>query len=711
MTGSRDAHGRDEVVRSEISGAVYGPSVQARDIHGEVYVHREQPRPPRPSQLPPPIRLAGRDGELAALDEMCSAAEDVPAVVVVTGPAGIGKTALGVNWAHASRSRFPDGQIFADLRGHAPDGPASPADVLAQFLRALGVEPEQVPADLAELTAMYRSLTAERRIVAVLDDAVSAAQVAPLLPASLQSVTVVTGRWRLAALLVRGARALTLGRLADEAGVELLARTVGEERVLREPEPARELVGLCAGLPLAVCVAGARLAARPAWSIGEMVGALAEERRRLEVLAVDEEVAVPAALDVSYRALDVQVARAYRLTALWPGPTFESGVAAAAANVGVAEARRLLGVLADANLLEDVPPTAYRFHDLVRLHARERVEREEAEPARDAAARRMLDWYLDTARAAAELILPYRQGPPCDVQSVPPEREDFRDAGEALDWLDRERGNLFAAARHALDRGLPRTAYQLVSALWPLFLRRGLYRERLDFEGIGLDAARRSGDPEAEARMLDRVGLALYELERFDEASDFMSRALTLWRRLEDRHRQASSLRRLGFVAVAGNRLDEAIDSFTGALEAHRALGETRAAALARIDLGDALTRAGRPEEAISRLRGTPALLAEVPDHYNRARALAKLGRAHGLTGELADAADLLHRALRLMRELGSPPGEAEVLETLGELAERAGQPGEARQHYEGALDILTRLDAPRAARLRGRLDGLDQTA
>jgi hypothetical protein len=343
--GMRDA---DPFTGNDVSGVVIGPSLQARDVHGDVHFYQPRDRMPRPSQLPPVSRLTGRTSELELLN---AARED--RVVVVSGPPGIGKTALALHWGHSVRAEFPDGILYADLHGHAPDGPAAPSEVLGRFLRALGIASQQIPSELAEQTALYRSATADRHMLVVLDDALSAAQVSPLLPSSPASVTVITSRWRLASLRRYGARVIQLGRLTPEAGLELLTQTLGDDRVQLELEAGRELVNLCARLPLAVCVAGARLAARPRWPIREMVDALAHERLRLAALTMEGDTAVRAALDLSYQALPASEARMYRLMGLYPGTVFDSAIAAATAAVPGPEARRLLGVLADANLLDD----------------------------------------------------------------------------------------------------------------------------------------------------------------------------------------------------------------------------------------------------------------------------------------------------------------------------------------------------------------------
>lgn len=706
-TGPEDPEDEDvlappSISRSEISGTVYGPAVQARDIHGSVFLHQPASRLPSPSQLPPPVELAGRADALAAMD-----AARASRVIVLTGPPGIGKTALAVHWGHGRREDFPDGALYEDLHGHAPDGPARPGEVLGRFLRALGVTPHQVPAELAELTALYRSLVIDKQMLVVLDDALTAAQVYPLLPPSAGSVAVVTSRWRLGGLAAHGARVIQLDGLDSDAALDLLSRTLGDDRAHTEPHAARELVELCARVPLAVCVAGARLAARSRWPISEMVQALTEERRRLAALAMEDDMAVRPALDLSYRLLEPDAARMYRTMGLYPGTRFDSGVAAAAAHVPRSEARRVLGVLTDANLLDDAEDGRYRFHDLTRLHAREMTEQRESDTDRGIVIRRMLDWFLAAVTSAGQTVTPYRHDQPRDVR-YPPEPVRFIDASSALEWLDTELPDVLAAARFAVDQGLPAMAWQLADAMWPLFLYRGRHTERLEFDRLGLAAAREDGDPLGEAKMLNRIGLAVMNLGQLDDADAYFREALAMWERMDNRYRVAGSLHRLGFVAAARGSPGEAIDWFTRALVAYRDLGVPREVALTLSDLGDTLTGAGRAAEAMTHLREANSLLAEISDPYNQARVLTRMGRAHEHAGDFAAAADHLQRALQSMRDVGSPVGEAEALAALGSLAERAGQPDEARRQYSEAEKLLVRLGDRAVAQIRERLARLD---
>ena len=706
--GDRENHrSAPGAVRNELAAAVYGPVVQARDITGDIHLHRPASLPP-PNQLHPAPRLVGREAEFAQLDALSAAASGGPAVALVTGAAGVGKTALSLGWAHAVRHDYPDGQLYADLRAPSGNDAIGPHSILGDFLHALGVPAELIPGDLAGRAALYRSVTNERRILVLLDDALSAGQVRPLLPASPHSVTLVTSRYRLAGLLLRGARWIYLDRLDVDASIALLAGALGAERVARDRRNAVELAELCMRLPLALSVAAARLAARPAWSLGEMVDALAEEQQRLAALTIGDDMAVRSALDLSYDALDDATARLYRLLGLVPGETFGGDAAAALGGVPRKEARHRLGTLTDANLLTDTAGGRYRFHHaLVRLHARQRAEAADPDEERHAALVRLLGWYLATAARAERRLRPYRTGLPRNAEPGPAEVTDFGGPEDALRWLETERDNLRAAIRAAQDHGRPATAWQLADAMWPLFLLRGHHSARLDVEEAGLEAARACRDRRAEGKMLNRLGLSLHGLGRDDEAQQRLEQAYTLWRRLGDKDREAGTLRRLGLVATARGAHDEAVERFLSAFRTYRELGADRKAALALVELADALIAHGHAADAVIHLEQASDLIAAVDDGYNRERIRIALGRAHAATGTPDQARRHLDTALAAMTALGSSVGRAAALEALGELAEATGRDEEAARSYEAALDSLGDHETVTHVRLRSRLDRL----
>lgn len=696
---------------NELGGVVYGPSIQAREIRGDVHFHQpvvaaQRNVLPPPNQLPPISPLTGRETDLGAMD-----AARGSRMILVTGQPGVGKTALAVNWAHAVRSDFPDGVLLADLRGHAPDGPATVSEALGRFLRALGVDTRQSPGDLAELTSLYRSIMIDKQMLVILDDALTAAQVSPLLPSCPASVAVITSRQRLSSLVARGARVVQLDRLEIDAAFELLANTIGNERALAETYAGRELVELCGRLPLAICIAGARLAARSRWPVSEMVEAMVHERERLAALTMEEDMPVRTALDLSYGALPAEAARLYRLMGLFPGAMFDSGVAAAAAAVPRANAKRLLGALADANLLDDATGSQYRFHDMTRIHAREMADQHESATARDEAVRRILEWFLITARDASLVVLPYRENSDLtlDIRYPSAEPLPFASPSNALEWLDRELPNVLAAARLAVRHRYWQVAWQLAAMMWPVFLYRGRHAERLEFDRLGLDAAREAGDSIGEANMLYRIGVAVMEDGQLDQAEAYIGQALTAWQRLGRRDRMAGSLRRLGRVAMARGRPDDAVGQFTRALAIYREVGDDRHIAVTLSNLGDAFIDSGRAQEAIRALEEARSLLADSRDPHSQGNVLTRLGRAHERAGQLETAAGYLYEALRTMREIGSARGEANALVALGDVASGAGRHDEARTRYAEAQRVMVSLGSPGDARIRERLARLDQ--
>ncbi|QFG26501.1 NB-ARC domain-containing protein [Actinomadura sp. WMMB 499] len=684
---------------NRLDGGASGWVIQARDVRGGVHVHAPPPGVPAepPRQLPGPGLLVDRT---EAIDELDGAGAAPPGVALVTGPAGVGKTATALHWAHRRLEAFPDGQLYADLRAHAAVEHASPGDVLAGFLAGLGVAPAAIPSGLAARTALYRSLTAGRRMLVVLDDAYSAAQVTPLLPASADGVAVVTSRWRLAALLARGARAVLLRPLETDAAVELLDRMLGRDRIAAERDMAARLVELCGRSPLALSVAGARLAARPGWPLAELVGALTEETRRLAALTArdaEDDMTVRAALELSYRNLPAPARRLYRLLAVHPGHTYGSAACAALTGGPAAEAGETLEALADANLVADAPGARYRLHELTRLHALELADAQDPPSERAAALLRLVRWTAAAALAANAAAAPYRRLPePPEAPGVPAP-PSFPSAREALDWLDSESVNLSAVAARAQEAGHHEEALLIVDAAWPLFLHRGHRDLRLDLDLVGLAAARSAGDRAAEAKMLNRTGLAWRDRDRPDRAAEDFLAARDIWRELGDRPRTAGSERRLGLLELDRGDAAAARRHFRTALGVHRDGGDDRKTALCLCDLGAALLEDGHRDpaardEAAALLTEARALLEGGDDPYNRARALVLLGRARA---GAPDAEEQVTAGLAAMRELGSAAGVAGALRALGDLAARDGRDATALHRYEEARATLAAAGAP----------------
>src|SRR6266516_3176651 len=436
-----------------------------------------------PAQLPADVAdFTGRDEQVKRLSDLLSgtgASGDPGAVriAVVAGAGGLGKTSLAVHAAHRVRRRFPDRQLYVDLLG-ATAAPLLPADVLARFLRDLGVDGRDIPVDEDERAARYRTTLARRRMLVVLDNARDAAQVRPLLPGSASSAVLVTTRSRMPDLA--STKLVDLNVLDDDEALKLFVKVVGEERAAAEPEATAELLDACAGLPLAIRICAARLVTRSGWTIRAMAGRLTDQHRRLDEMRAGD-LAVRASFEVSFTSLPpstdkqgIDPALAFRLLGLWQGPSISAAAAAALFGVPEYSAEDALEVLVDTHLLESVATDRYRFHDLLRVYAAERAEADLPAAERDAALTRLLTWYMRAADAAATAVAPRRYNIPLDASTdddVLP--LSFATSEEALAWSDGERANLVAATRQAAGSGLHEIAWRLPAPLFSIFNSRG----------------------------------------------------------------------------------------------------------------------------------------------------------------------------------------------------------------------------------------------
>ncbi|PRX96260.1 ATP-binding protein [Allonocardiopsis opalescens] len=694
------------VTDNRVSGTTAGHVVQAGAIHGDVYLSAPTgpPHRPVPYQLPPdPAHFTDRRTELDALDGAAGA----PAVLVGVG--GVGKTALGIHFLTRRRDRLPDGQLYIDLRGFPPGDPVDPGEALDSFLRALGVPPDAVPPGLAARSALFRSVTHGRGLGLLLDNAVSAAQVRPLLPGPGTHLVVVTSRRRIAGLRLDGARFVDVPPLTRTAAVRLLDRLVDDERTGVDPQAADDLAELCGGLPIALRAVAGQLAQRPSRTIGRMVADLHRERTRLGALTADpddtEEIPVRATFDSSYDALPPDAARLYRLLGLHPGPDTDIPAAAALADLPPDTTGDLLDTLATASLLESPTSGRYRFHDLLRLHATEKAEAHDTPTARAAAVDRVLGYYLDALVAADLVVRPYSDR----STGAPPPAHPRRFAGsaEALEWLEAERHNVRALVRFAADSGRPAAACELADGLWPLLLYRRHYPLWLEVDERAIAAARDLGDERVEADMLSRLGLAYLSMGDHRAADERFRAALDIRNRIGDRAAIADLVHRRGLAALRDDRPDDAIRHLRTALAIDEELGRARNQALTLLELGRAMYGAERHAEAGAVLERALDLIDGAADPYNRARIEVMLGRVLA-ESDRAAAEERLGGALVVMAELNSLPGLAEAHEALGDLARRAGRLEQAAAHYAQALTASERLGRSVAVeRISARLAGL----
>jgi tetratricopeptide (TPR) repeat protein len=659
-----------------------------------------------PSQLlPVPPNFINRDTELAALLSLLGGTEPRRPVTlsVIVGVGGAGKTSLALRWLHDLVGRFPAGQLYADLRGHHPDTTVGPGEILGRFLRSLGVAPERIPLELDEAAALWRSVTAGRPMIMLLDNAASAAQVRALLPGPGPSLVAVTTRWRLGGLAIDGAHFTELGPLVERDAIELLARVMGTTRASAEPEAARAVVRMCGQLPLAVCISAARLAANPRWRVERVAAELASERDRLTALTLTEDLSVRATFDMSYQALPPEAPQAYRSLSLVPGPDFSRDLAAAALAATPGETAQVLDQLTGASLLEEMAEGRFRYHDLVRLHAREHADAD-PESERGFVVARAVDWYLESAVAADLVIIPGRwqlSGLFSQARQRPPA---FPSPAEALAWLEAELPGLLAAVQAAHDAGLHEHVWQLCEALWGLFLYRRHFRHWIAAHETGIASAQACGDLRAQARMRDQLGFAYLTLRRYDVAEEQFTQAVSLAQQAGHRLGEAAPLEHVGLTLLATHRPDEALPYFIQAQSTYEELGRRRGVALMTRRIGEAHRDSGRYQESIATLDQARREFAALPDAYNEARATTDLAEAHIQAGQSADAVALLTEALATITRLGARDKQAGIHVLLADAAERQDDAARARDHLAQALVIYTELGAPEAAQVSERL-------
>ncbi len=668
---------------------------------------------PTPAQLPADVTdFTGRDEQVKRLCEMLAGAgadSDTGAVriAVVAGAGGLGKTSLAVHAAHRVRRKFPDGQLYVDMLGATPT-PLSPGDVLARFLRDLGVDGRQIPVDEDERAGRYRTALANRRMLVVLDNARDAAQVRPLLPGTASSAVLVTTRSRMPDLA--STRLVDLNVLDDDEALTLFIKAVGDDRAAAEPEATAELLDACAGLPLAIRICAARLATRSGWSIQAMASRLRDEHHRLDELRAGD-LAVRASFQVSFASLPttagpdgIAPADAFRLLGLWQGPSISA--AAAAALFGTPEylAANALETLVDVHLLESTGPDRYKFHDLLRVYSSERAVADLSGPEREAAIGRLLGWYMRTADAAAQVILPYRYQVPLEAGPAAQPALSFSATGDALAWYDSERVNVVAATRQAAASGLHAIAWRLPAPLISMFNRRGNWADCIATHRIALESARQAGNRQGEAWVLNNLGQAL-GFTHMSEGIGLLERSLAIRREIGDRLGEAQAANNLSDAYVVLGRTDEALDLLRRALDLNREVGYRYGEGLVLNNLGEAFLALDRPDEAIDYLLQARRVFAEIGLQHGVGYSLHNLGRAHLSLGQDAEALDCLQQALVIHTKAGDRHRQAFTLRYLGLAQNHNGLAAEASESWQQAAAIFDDLgDSAQAAQIRAKL-------
>ncbi|MEV7010908.1 BTAD domain-containing putative transcriptional regulator [Streptosporangium sp. NPDC051022] len=674
---------------------------------------RQEASPPVPRQLRPDMpAFAGRRAELASLDRTLDDGAPAspgsaggPRIVSLQGTAGSGKTALAVHWAHRISGRFPDGQLYLDLHGYGPEPPVDPAAALETLLRALGTPPGRIPAGLDERSALFRTLLTGKRTLLLLDNAGSSEQVRPLIPGS-GGVVIVTSRNQLRGLVVEyGALRVVLDQMPPQEAGELLAEVLGQERVASAPEAVAEIVERCARLPLALRIFAERAARFPGVPLGKLVADLRDEGTRLSALDAGDggHTDLRTVFSWTYGALDPDAARLFRLLGLHPGPEVSTGAAAALMGEDIAGVTRLLDRLTADHLLRSRFPGRYDFHDLLRSYAAERAQEGEDLKEREAALGRMLEWYLHSARGAAEHLPPVGRalaaGPVPAGLSLP----RFDGPEEAVGWYEEELANLMAATHYAASRGWHGAAWRIPRALASF----------LDFHvpgtawvavyRVAVEASRLARESFEEGSALNHLAWANTRLGRLGEAVAHYDEALALARRIGDRDLEGDVLVNLGVTLFKLGRFAESAACYGQALEIARDSGDRRLEAEALNDLAHNDNERGRHHEALSGADTALGIYTELGDRYRRGEALRTLGAANAGLGRYGEAVALFLDALELMREFDDRRGEAEVLSLLGEALHGSGDHGAARARRREAAEVFAELDDDRAAAVRRR--------
>ncbi|MEO3885330.1 BTAD domain-containing putative transcriptional regulator [Nonomuraea sp. B5E05] len=648
----------------------------------------KSPVAPVPRQLPP--LLGGFVGRAEELRRM-----DAGPVTLVVGPAGVGKTALAVHWAHRAAAAFPDGQLFVDMRGFDQREPMTLPEALRLLLQGLGQDAKDIPVELDAQIALYRSLLAGRRVLVVLDDVAAPEHVRALLPGDPGCRAVITSRNRLGGLVaLDGVERLTLDVLDQREALRLIAHGIGEDRLRREQEAAAELVALCGRLPLALSIAMSWIGDQEHRLIGHYVRELAD-RGRLARLRVDgdESVAVQAALDLSHQALPAPARRMFRLLGVARGAAISADAAAALSGTGRQHAEDLLGAAVRIHLLKETGPRRFAAHDLVVEYAVRLSLAEDPPQERHAAAHRLLDYYLRSvvrAAAAAGFEVPRLPGAPAGAGVTPTE---FGGAAEAVGWFDAEWDNLAAAVSHAAEHGPRPYAWFLVEAMTGLLQHRRTHAEWLRLAGIALDAAEREEDLIGQAAMRNSLGLVRWLMADLEGAMREYERALALARRVGWAHGEAMALQGGGVASKQLGKPRRALPRYLRAMAIHRALGNDRGELRAQNNLASAYLMLARLDRAEECLVANLPLAEATGDRLLQALTLVNLALVRQKQARFGEALACLDQALSVARSAGLRYAVAVTYETYGWVHRDAGRHEQAVDAFADSLAIAREVE------------------
>jgi len=667
------------------------PGARLQRAQREILAQEAPAEPGARHQLPMDIaEFTGRDAELRELLEPARSGTAVP-IFAITGMAGVGKTRLAVHAAHqlVAQGKFDEIQLWADLRGFDPaHPPADPAEVLATFLRLLGVAGQHMPHDLDSRAALYRDRLAGRRAVVLLDNAASETQISPLLPGTPGCLVLVTSKRELSTM--DGLRSMRLGVMRVVEAVALLARITGDDRVNAEPVAAARVAELCGRLPIALSHAARRLRARPMWTVADLAGHLAREQAGPD----------KAVFDMSYRALSPEQQRVFRLLGGHPGAdmTAESAAALTGTTAGP-----VLEMLLDEHMLVQTTAGRYRFHDLMRRYSCDRAaEDEPAETGREAS-HRLFAWFLHAAESARGRIDPNRARifgfHPLPAGCVVPGLTGY---DEAMAWLDAERATLRAVVGAAAGHGFPDIAWQLAWVLLSYYYRSSHWDDWVQTYRFGLEATQSMGDRRAEGIMWRGLGVAHSDLRQYPVAIDCHQRAQALLEAAGDRHGQAWNLNNLGVIHVDLGDHVAAARCFGRALPLFRETADLHGEGICLNNLGDTCRLLGRPSRALEHLGRALAIQENLADKASLQFTLRCLGDLHHDAGRYEEALTSYGDAVTTSRALGDRRTVARSLADMGRTLDLLGEPAE--NHWRQALEIFEEIGDVQADAVRARL-------
>jgi DNA-binding SARP family transcriptional activator/tetratricopeptide (TPR) repeat protein len=672
-----------------------------------------------PAQLP--AEVAGFAGRAAELRWLHGLLPEAGAVALITGTAGVGKTALAIRFGRQAASRFPDGQLYVNLRGFDPaSAPVPPGAALMGFFDALGVSPRHLPAGLDAQSGLLRTLLDGKRVLLLLDNAHDADQVRPMLPGSPGCLVLVTSRSQLTGLVVAdGARLLPLGVLDGGESALLLAGRLGPARVSAEPDAVAALVGRAAGLPLALSVTCARAASRPGALLSDLAAELADTRDRLDALRTgDASTDLRAVFSWSVDKLSAPAARAFRLLSLHPGPDISAPAAASLIAATLPQARAALGELVRASLLTEDDAGRFGYHDLLRAYAAELSAATDDAAERDAALHRILDHYVRTAQAAAARLFPARSRlglPPAqpgvtaeEFETGPAGRDEVGpDTGSydaALAWFRAEQRVLRGVLELAVAHGLDEHCWKLAWFWAPKLKRLGRMHEVLAVQRTALASADRLDDAAALAHVHYDLGHVSDWLGDYPAADLHLRRALELFTELGDRPGVGHAQHGLALLLAGQDRYAEALEHAYEGLRLRRAFGDSAAVASAENAAGWILAHLGRCDDALLHCRRALELHRESGNRAGTADTLDSIAFAYGKSGDYLRAIDHFEQAQRVYRQIGDTEAEAHSLQNLGDAQLANGLPDAARRSWERALGLLAEIPGADASAATGRL-------